>query len=120
MASHSKRSSSARREESQRNEKVPKFNSASDGWLELDVSSPGVASSSQGPPAGPVEKRVLSDARDDEAPEKLHNKSSVGVGYGASDKIGEVPCQREYEEDPKKFAEEYQVRNSSGECFVHL
>ena len=93
------------------------FNSASDGWMELEDSSVGAASSNQGPfqVSVPVEKRELGDKkRNDEMPEKSQRISSVCVGYGASDKLGEVPCQTEYEEDLKKLAEEHEARSDAG------
>ena len=121
MRSKAKRSSSTRREE--REETVPRFSSANDGWLELDTSCPGTASSSQGPSVTAVarETRVLDEKRDgDEMPEKSQEISNVCIGYGASDKTGGVPCPREHEEDLTNLAEEYQMRNDAGECFVHV
>ena len=46
-------------------------------------------------------------------PEKSQNISSVCVGYGASDKLGEAPCHTEYEEDQKKLAS-INVENAAG------
>lgn len=53
-------------------------------------------------------------------PEKSQKIPSVVVGYGAADKIGEAPCQEEYEKDLQLMAEEYQNRDNAGECFVHI
>lgn len=70
---------------------------------------------------GPGRRRDLSEQIDeDEVPEKSQRIASVCIGYGASDKIGEVERPREYEDDLKVLAEEYRVRNDAGECFVHI
>ena len=87
-----------------------------------DVSSPGAASSGQAPvdTSVPTEKRLLKEEwNEDEAPEKAQKISSICVGYGASDKKGEVDA-KDYEEDLVKMAEEYKARNEAGEYFVHI
>ena len=45
--------------------------------------------------------------------------SSICVGQGAADKIGEVKA-KEYEEDLKAMVEEYRASDEVGECFVHI
>ena len=68
---------------------------------------------------GATEKMSLKDGwGEDEAPEKAQKISSICVGYGASDKLGEVGAE-EYEADLLKMAEEYKARNEAGECFAH-
>ena len=93
-----------------------------------DVSSPGASSSTQiiapsippGPPLIVVGKCELDDMRnDDEAPEKVQKTMSVCVGVAAADKKGEVRAE-EYDEDLKKFAEEYREASAAGECLIHI
>ena len=80
--------------------KVARFKQTDDGWLVMITSSPGAASSSQAPIGAPgvAEKRTLKERwGEDEMPQNSHKISSVCIGYDASDKIGEGPCQKEYE-----------------------
>ena len=100
-----KRSSSTHRNENP--DKMPRFSSAGDGWLELDTSSPDAASSGYDPSSGSVgapcepigsrgeqaEKRELNENMgEDEIPEKSRLISSVCVGYGASTKTEKLPA----------------------------
>ena len=85
-----------------REAKAPRFTEASDGWLVLDTASSEAASSSQAPAAitGTADKRPLQDKEDeDEMPEKSQKISSVCIGRGAADKIGEVSNDEEYDEE---------------------
>ena len=100
------------------------------------------ASSSQAPEAGPsdhreviqdnlmdpnvamvpmtIDKRDLENAcGEDEPPEKSHKISSICVGLGAADKLGELSA-KEYDEDLARMAEEYGAAIKSGSCFVHI
>ena len=115
-----KRSASTRREE--REETTAIFTLAGD-WLEVDVSSLGASSSGQAamsvnPPDGAArgaEKRELNEKEDDdEMPEESQKISNACIGYGASDKVGEANCQKEYEDYLKRLLEEYRARNDAG------
>ena len=82
--------------------------------MRLENESPGASSSAQGPTiidsSMPSEKRELEDKSETSGmPEKTQRISSVCIGYGASDKIGEAHCLEKYEEDLKKLAEEYKA-----------
>ena len=94
-----------------------------------NVSSPGASSSQDTEPpsyrrtkvAAEADKRELSDKMDEtETPEQFQKISSVCIGHGAADKIGEIGDQGEYEEDLRSMAREYQERDEAGEFFVHV
>ena len=56
---------------------------------------------------------------ENDAPEKSQKISSICLGYGASDKIGEVKS-KEYEEDLAVMAEEHRAGVAAGECYVRV
>ena len=69
------------------------YNNRNDG-------TPGASSSSNPPPTG--EKRLLErTSGEDEAPDKAQGISSICIGYGASDKKGDVNI-KDYEEALRK------------------
>lgn len=67
------------------------------------------------------EKRVLeTETGEDEMLNKTQNISSVCIGFGASDEIGESPCSRTCEQDLVDLVKEYEERHVQGQNFVHV
>ena len=74
----------------------------------------------------PTQIVPVADKRDLEAPaeesgtpQKAPKISSICLGIGSADKIGELNA-RDYDEDLKAMAEEYDAAIKSGGCFVHV
>ena len=67
-----------------------------------------------------VDKRNLESPADESGtPQKVPNISSICLGIGSADKIGELNA-RGYDEDLKAMADEYHAAIESGGCFVHV
>ena len=71
-------------------------------------------------PTHAADKRGLEvSAEDSSSPQKQPNISSIRLGIGSADKIGELNA-RDYDDDLRTMAEEYRTAIEAGECFVHV
>ena len=53
-------------------------------------------------------------------PSKAQKISSVCIGFGAADQMGEVPSTQSYESDLVELVKEYEEATIRGENFVHI
>ena len=103
---------------------VPRYKTAPDGWMELEVPELGTSSSSTArikDEAEEIEKRSIEDAGgEDSTPSKAQKISSLCIGFGAADQMGEIPRTQSYESNLVELVKEYEEAHSRGEDFVHI